>query len=48
MKDKNTKDDEGFVERTTQCQIPNSNVYDRSMFVGRIQINLNDGNYSSS
>ena len=42
-KDKNTKDDEGFVERTTQCQIPNSNVYDRSMFVGRIQINLNDG-----
>ena len=34
---------EGFVERTTECQIPNSNVYDRSMFVGRIQINLNDG-----
>jgi hypothetical protein len=42
-KDKNTKDDEGFVEKTTQCQIPNSNIYDRSMFVGRIQINLNDG-----
>ena len=43
-KDKNTKDDEGFVEKTTQMsQVPNSNVYDRSMFVGRIQINLNDG-----
>ena len=41
--DKNTKDDEDFVEKTKSCQIPNANIYDESMFVGRIQINLNDG-----
>ena len=41
--DKDTKDDEGFVEQTKKCQIPNANVYDEAMFVGRIQINLNDG-----
>jgi len=41
--DKDTKSDEGFVEQTTKCQIPNSKIYDKSMFVGRIQINLNDG-----
>ncbi len=41
--DKDIKDDEGFVEQTKKCQIPNANVYDEAMFVGRIQINLNDG-----
>ena len=41
--DKNIKDDEDFVEETKSCQIPNVNIYDESMFVGRIQINLNDG-----
>ena len=41
--DKEVKDDEGFVEKTKACQIPNANIYDESMFVGRIQINLNDG-----
>ena len=40
--DKDTKVD-GFVEKTKSCQIPNANIYDESMFVGRIQINLNDG-----
>ena len=40
--DKDTKED-GFVEKTKSCQIPNANIYDESMFVGRIQINLNDG-----
>ena len=41
--DKDTKDGEDFVEQTKSCQVPNANVYDESMFVGRIQINLNDG-----
>ena len=40
--DKDTKVD-GFVEKTKSCQIPNVNIFDESMFVGRIQINLNDG-----
>tara|TARA_Y100001936_G_scaffold249945_1_gene301444 strand:- start:6953 stop:7870 length:918 start_codon:yes stop_codon:yes gene_type:complete len=41
--DKDIKDSEGFVEQTKSCQIPNAKIYDESMFVGRIQINLNDG-----
>ena len=41
--DKDTKDGEDFVEQTKSCQVPNANVFDESMFVGRIQINLNDG-----
>ena len=40
--DKDTKV-EDFVEQTKSCQVPNANVFDESMFVGRIQINLNDG-----
>ena len=41
--DKDITDEEHFVEKTKSCQIPNANIYDESMFVGRIQINLNDG-----
>ena len=26
------------------CQIFNGNIYDQAMYVGRIQINVNDGN----
>ena len=40
--DKEDRDGD-FVEKTKSCQIPNANIYDESMFVGRIQINLNDG-----
>lgn len=31
------------VKNTRACQISNSNVYDEAMYIGRIQINLNNG-----